>query len=89
MQKEPELIYSPLQQAYTISDQSIESQIYRLPDTGWTIELVDEHGNATVWNDEFATDQLAFDEVSQNNCDLSQRSYGVGRGLHVGFLLVS
>jgi hypothetical protein len=63
MQTEPELIYSPLQQTYTISDKSIEIQIYRLPDTGWTIEVVDAYGNSTVWNDEFATDQLAFDEV--------------------------
>jgi uncharacterized protein len=63
VQKEPELIYSPLQQTYTISDKSIEIQIYRQPDTGWTIEVVDEYGNSTVWDDEFATDQLAFDEV--------------------------
>lgn len=61
--EEPELIYSPLQQTYTISNKSIEIEIYRQPDTDWTLEVVDEHGNSTVWDDEFATDQLAFDEV--------------------------
>jgi hypothetical protein len=55
MQEEPELIYSQLQQTYTVGDKSIDIQIYRLPQTGWTIEVVDEHGNSTVWNDEFAT----------------------------------
>jgi len=61
--EESKLIYSSLQQTYTIGDKSIDIQIYRLPETGWTIEVVDEHGNSTVWNDEFATDQDAFDEV--------------------------
>ena len=61
--EESQLIYSSLQQTYTVDGKSIEIQIYRLPDTGWTIDVVDEHGNSTVWNDEFATDQLAFDEV--------------------------
>jgi hypothetical protein len=63
MQTEPEIIYSPLQQTYSISDKSIEIEIYRLPDTGWTVEVVDVYGNSTVWDGEFATDQLAFDEV--------------------------
>jgi uncharacterized protein len=63
MQEESQLTYSPLQQTYTVGDKSIDVQIYRLPETGWTAEVVDEHGNSTVWNDEFATDQLAFDEV--------------------------
>lgn len=56
-------IHLSLQQTYTIGDKSIDIQIYRLPETGWTIEVVHEHGNSTVWNDEFATDQDAFDEV--------------------------
>jgi hypothetical protein len=63
MTNEPELIYSPLEQTYTSSGKSVEINIYRLPDTGWTIEVVDQHGNSTVWDGEFATDQLAFDEV--------------------------
>lgn len=63
MQKESELIYSPLQQTYSTGGKSVDIKIYRLPETGWTVEVVDEHGNSTVWKDEFATDQDAFDEV--------------------------
>jgi len=63
MQEEIQLIYSPLQQAYVSEGKSIDIQIYRLPETGWTVEVVDEHGNSTVWEHEFATDQDAFDEV--------------------------
>lgn len=63
MTQEPELIYSPLQQTCTIEDKTIDIQIYRLPETGWTAEVVDEFGNSTVWQDEFTTDQDAFDEV--------------------------
>ena len=63
MQKESELIYSPLQQTYSTGGKSVDIKIYRLPETGWTVEVVDEHGNSTVWKDEFATDQDAFDIV--------------------------
>jgi hypothetical protein len=34
-----------------------------MPDTGWSLEVVDVHGNSTVWDDLFKTDQEAFDTV--------------------------
>ena len=63
MNDEPELIDSPLQQRYTDGAHTVGIFIYRLPDTAWTLEVVDEHGNSTVWDDEFETDQAALDEV--------------------------
>lgn len=60
---EHDLINSPLQQHYTVAGHTVEICIYRMPDTAWTLEVVDEHGNSTVWNDEFETDQAALDEV--------------------------
>ncbi len=60
---EHDLIYSPLQQHYTVGTRMVEICIYRTPDTPWTLEVVDEHGNSTVWDDEFETDQAALDEV--------------------------
>lgn len=63
MQDEYDLIHSPLQQFYTEDDQTVEICIYRMPDTSWTLEVVDEHGNSAVWDDEFETDQAAFDMV--------------------------
>lgn len=55
------LIYSPLQQRYTSQGRCVDIQIYRLEDTGWTLEVVDDLGNSTVWDGEFATDQEALD----------------------------
>jgi uncharacterized protein len=63
MSYEDELISSPLQQTLTVGGTSIEVHIYRMPDTGWTLEAVDEFGNSTVWEGEFDTDQSALDEV--------------------------
>lgn len=30
---------------------------------GWTLEVEDHEGGCTVWDDKFATDQAALDEV--------------------------
>lgn len=61
MYDENDLIYSALQQPYTSDGKTVEVCIYRMPDTGWTLEVVDEYGNSTVWDGEFSTDQEAFD----------------------------
>lgn len=73
MADENDLIYSPLQQTYTEDGKSVEIQIYRMPDTGWTLEVVDQYNNSTVWDSEFATDQdaldLAFEEFKGEGID--------------------
>lgn len=39
-------------------------QIYRLEqEDGWTLEVENHKGGCTVWDDKFATDQAALDEV--------------------------
>lgn len=63
MNNEHDLIYSPLQQHYTVGTRTVEICIYRMPDTAWSLEVVDEYGNSTVWDDQFETDQAALDEV--------------------------
>ena len=63
MTEEIELIYSPLQQTYTEDGQTVDIQIYRSTDSGWMLEVVDQHGNSTVWETEFETDQEALDQV--------------------------
>jgi alpha-D-ribose 1-methylphosphonate 5-triphosphate diphosphatase PhnM len=42
---------------------TVRLEIYRGPDTDWTLEAVDASGNSTVWDDEFPTDQAALDEA--------------------------
>ena len=55
-----DLIYSPLQQHYTVDGKTVEACIYRMPNTGWILEVVDQYNHSTVWNGEFNTDQEAF-----------------------------
>jgi uncharacterized protein len=42
---------------------SIDIEIYDDGDGGWLLEVVDEFGNSTVWDDSFATDSAALAEV--------------------------
>lgn len=61
MYDEHDLIDSPLNQTCEIDGHSLGIHIYRMPDTGWTLEVVDEHNNSTVWDGEFETDQAALE----------------------------
>jgi hypothetical protein len=38
-------------------------QIYRSADSQWLLEVVDERGTSTVWDDLFETDKLALEEA--------------------------
>ena len=61
MYDEHDLIDSPLNQTFAANGRSVEIHIYRMPNTGWTLEVVDDLNNSTVWDGEFATDQEALD----------------------------
>ena len=41
----------------------VRIDIYRLETTDWSLEVVDEAGTSTVWDDLFPTDQAALDEA--------------------------
>lgn len=58
---ENDLIQSPLNQTLHIEGHRLEIHMYRMPDTSWTLEVVDELNNSTVWDGEFKTDQEALD----------------------------
>jgi hypothetical protein len=66
MTDEHDLIHSPLQRTFSSDGETVEIAIYRLPNTGWTLEVVDRFNNSTVWNGEFATDQAALDEFMKD-----------------------
>lgn len=57
------IIYSPLNRTASRNGRSVEVEIYRAENEDWILEVVDEHGNSTVWNDLFPTDQAALDEA--------------------------
>lgn len=63
MTEDIDIIHSPLTQTYSADGHSLRIQIYRLPDTQWSLEVVDERGTSTVWDDLFETDKLALEEA--------------------------
>jgi uncharacterized protein len=54
---------SPLCQSLTRDGKTIRIDIYDDGNGGWLLEVVDEYGNSTVWDDAFADDQDALDEA--------------------------
>lgn len=69
MYDENDLIYSPLQRKYSVDGHEVEIHIYRMPDTGWSLEVVDENNNSTVWEDLFASDEEALAVALQELTD--------------------
>lgn len=63
MDDEFEVEMSRLSQDLTRDGKSVKADIYRGDRGGWILEVVDEFGNSTVWDDEFATDAAALDEA--------------------------
>ena len=63
MEEEFELEESPLRQKISASGKTVEVQIYRGGGSDWHLEVVDEFGNSTVWDDQFKSDQEALDEA--------------------------
>lgn len=61
MTEDIEIIYSPLQQTYSADGHSLSIQIYRSHGAPWVLEVVDEHGTSTVWDDLFDTDKAALE----------------------------
>jgi uncharacterized protein len=47
----------------TRDGKTVRVEIYEAGEGGWLLEVVDDYGNSTVWDDPFATDQGALDEV--------------------------
>ena len=60
---DPEIIYSPLEQTLSRNGVTVQVHIYRMADTDWTLEVVDADKTSHVWDEQFKTDQQAFDEA--------------------------
>lgn len=56
-----EIIHSPLTQAYSAEGHTLRIDIYRSTGSLWVLEVVDEHGTSTVWDDLFKTDKEALE----------------------------
>jgi hypothetical protein len=63
-EEEYTIIDSPLSREITMYGITIQVHIFRGEhDDGWILEVVDRSGASTVWDDRFAADQAALDEV--------------------------
>jgi hypothetical protein len=60
---DPRLIQSALSRIVQGNGTEVRIDIYRLETTDWSLEVVDETGASTVWDDLFPTDQAALDEA--------------------------
>jgi uncharacterized protein len=56
-----ELIHSPLTQAHSAEGHTLRIEIYCSPGSLWILEIVDELGTSTVWDDQFDTDAAALE----------------------------
>ena len=61
----PEIEMSPLCQEVSSGGSTVKVEIYADGANGWILEVVDEHGNSTVWDDPFPTDTAALTEVKR------------------------
>lgn len=55
-----ELIHSPLTQTYSAEGHTLSIEIYRAAGEAWILEVVDELGTSTVWDEHFETDAAAL-----------------------------
>ena len=61
MTDDMEIIHSPLAQTYSAGGHALRIEIYRSADSLWILEVVDEGGTSTVWDDPFETDRAALE----------------------------
>jgi len=63
---DPNIVFSGLCQRMTVEGHEIRIEIVKLEsDTTWTLEVVNEKGASTVWNDPFDTDEDAMNMVKK------------------------
>jgi len=62
-QDEPPTVHSPLSQRVTRDGTAVDIEIFDDGEGGWLLEVADEFGNSTVWDEPFPTDQAALAEA--------------------------
>lgn len=60
-ERDPNIVTSGLSGTVTEQGITVEVHIIRLEDEpGWTLEVVNQNGTSTVWDDPFVTDDAAW-----------------------------
>ncbi|MCJ8312084.1 MAG: hypothetical protein HRU38_03770 [Saccharospirillaceae bacterium] len=66
MSEEYKVETSPLSQMLSSGNKTVQIDIYSGEDEdGWVLEIQDEHGNSSIWDELFATDQEALTEAKK------------------------
>tara|TARA_Y100001951_G_C11294837_1_gene274801 strand:- start:3988 stop:4257 length:270 start_codon:yes stop_codon:yes gene_type:complete len=66
LEEEQNIKFSELTQEVAAGNTSVNIEIYRLEgQQGWCLEIVDEHGNSTAWDEAFTTDTEALNEAKK------------------------
>ncbi len=61
---DPNIITSGLSKRVTVEGHELSIEIYKSEcDQNWLLEVVDEDGTSTVWDDLFKSDRAAMNEV--------------------------
>ena len=61
--QEPKLIESERSGPFEKDGHAVHVHIFQLEgDKDWVLEVVDENGTSTVWDDKFRTDRIAWKE---------------------------
>jgi hypothetical protein len=60
---DPDITMSALCQSGTRDGKTVQVEIFEDGENGWLLEVVDDYGNSTVWDDPFDTEQEALDEA--------------------------
>lgn len=58
-----EVQVSSLSQYLSTGGKSVKVEICRADVGGWTLEVIDEFGTSTIWDDEFDTEAAALNEA--------------------------
>jgi hypothetical protein len=72
------IIDSPLSRIVEEDGISVDVRICRLEDTEWSLEIVANDGNSTVWNDLFPSDEDALAEALNSIGEDGIRSFSEG-----------
>jgi hypothetical protein len=65
-QREPNLVHSSLSRMVTKDGVTVEVSIVRLEnETRWSMDVVDPSGGSTVWDDQFSSDEEAYEQFER------------------------
>ena len=59
-EEDPEIIVSKLSCTFLEGDLQVDVHIFRLEDSAWSLEVIDEDNTSFVYNEEFETDEAAW-----------------------------